>query len=103
MKITLFAKTAHSKDGKAFIRYIGKLTNKEGNEISVVVRPAGDIPQFVQSKCPYIIEFDKKDANLQSKKYTDKDGNERTSYTLWLKKYTESNETFVDHSLDDFD
>lgn len=103
MKITLFAKTAHSRDGKAFIRYIGKLTNKDGNEISVVVRPAGDIPPFVQSKCPYIIEFDKKDANLQSKKYTDKDGNERTSYTLWLKQYKESDEKFVDHSLDDFD
>ena len=52
MKITLFAKTAHSRDGKAFIRYIGKLTNKAGDEICVVVRPAGDAPQFVQSKCP---------------------------------------------------
>lgn len=103
MKITLFAKTAHSKDGKAFIRYIGKLKKKTGDEISVVVRPVGDIPQFVQSKCPYIIEFDKKDANLQSNKYTDKDGNERTSYTLWLKQYKESDEKFVDHSLDDFD
>ena len=103
MKITLFAKTAHSRDGKAFIRYIGKLKKKTGDEISVVVRTVSDIPPFVQSKCPYIIEFDKKDANLQSKKYTDRDGNERTSYTLWLKKYTESNEVFVDHSLDDFD
>ena len=103
MKITLFAKTVHSRDGKAFIHYIGKLTNKAGEEISVVVRTVSDIPQFVQSKCPYTIEFDKKDANLQSKKYTDRDGNERTSYTLWLKKYTESSETFVDHSLDDFD
>lgn len=103
MKITLFAKTAHSRDGKAFIRYIGKLTNKEGKEVTMTVRPTGDIPQFVQSKCPYIIEFDKKDANLQSKKYTDKDGNERTSYTLWVKKYKESDEKFVDHSLDDFD
>lgn len=103
MKITLFAKTAHSRDGKAFIRYIGKLTNKEGKEVTMTVRPSGDIPQFVQSKCPYIIEFDKKDANLQSKKYTDKDGNERTSYTLWVKKYKESDEKFVDHSLDDFD
>lgn len=102
MKITLFAKTAHSRDGKAFIRYIGRLTNKEGKEIAMTVRPSGDIPQFVQSKCPYIIEFDKKDANLQSKKYTDKDGNERTSYTLWLKQYKESDEKFVDHSLDDF-
>lgn len=102
MKITLFAKTAHSKDGKAFIRYIGRLKNKAGKEVSMTVRPSGDIPQFVQSKCPYIIEFDKKDANLQPHQYTDKDGNEKTSYTLWLKKYKESEEKYVDHSLDDF-
>lgn len=102
MKITLFAKTAHSKDGKTFIRYIGRLKNKAGKEVSMTVRPSGDIPQFVQSKCPYIIEFDKKDANLQSHQYTDKDGNEKTSYTLWLKKYKESEEKYVDHSLDDF-
>lgn len=102
MKITLFAKTAHSKDGKTFIRYIGRLKNKADKEVSMTVRTSGDIPPFVQSKCPYIIEFDKKDANLQSHQYTDKDGNEKTSYTLWLKKYKESEEKYVDHSLDDF-
>ena len=29
MKITLYAKTAHSKDGKAFIRYITSMKNKK--------------------------------------------------------------------------
>lgn len=102
MKITLFAKTAHTKEGKSFIRFIGRLTNKEGKEISMTVRTSGKIPQFDEAKCPYIIEFDKQDANLQPHQYTDKDGNERTSYTLWLKAYKESSEKYVDHSLDDF-
>lgn len=102
MNITLFAKTAHTKEGKTFIRYIGRLTNKQGKEISMAVRTSDDIPPFVQNKCPYIIEFNKEDANLQPHKYTDKDGNEKTSYTLWLKAYKESDEKYVDHSLDDF-
>lgn len=102
MKITLFAKTAHTKDGKAFIRYIGRMTNNAGKEVSMTVRVSGKAPAFDQDKCPYIVEFDKKDANLQSHKYMDKDGNEKTSYTLWLKKYKESDEKYVDHSLDDF-
>lgn len=102
MKITLFAKTAHTKEGKAFIRYIGRMTNNAGKEVSMTVRVSGKAPAFDQDKCPYIVEFDKKDANLQSHKYMDKDGNEKTSYTLWLKKYKESDEKYVDHSLDDF-
>ena len=102
MKITLFAKTAHTKDGKAFIRYIGRMTNNAGKEVSMTVRTSGKAPAFDQDKCPYIVEFDQKDANLQSHKYTDKDGNEKTSYTLWLKKYKDSDEKYVDHSLDDF-
>lgn len=102
MKITLFAKTAHTKEGKSFIRFIGRLTNKEGKEISMTVRTPSKVPQFDETKCPYIIEFNKQDANLQPHKYTDKDGNEKTSYTLWLKAYKESEEQYVDHSLDDF-
>ena len=103
MKITLYAKTAHSKEGKAFIRYITSMKNKEGKVISMSVRTPSDVPGFVQSKCPYIVEFNKEDANLQARRYTDKDGNEKVSYTLWLKAYKESDEKYVDHSLDNFE
>lgn len=102
MKITLFAKTAHTKEGKAFIRYIGRMTKKNGEEISVAVRTVNGIKPFEQGKCPCIIEFNKEDANLQAHKYTNKDGEEATSYTLWLNSYKESDEKYVDHSLDEF-
>ena len=102
MKITLFAKTAHSRDGKPFIHYITSMKDKNGKEISMSVRTPSDIPGFVQSKCPYIVEFNREDANLQARRYTDKNGNEKISYTLWLKAYKESDEKYVDHSLDDF-
>ena len=103
MKITLFAKTAHSKDGKAFIRYITSMKDKDGKEISMSVRTPSDVPAFVQSKCPYIVEFNKEDANLQARRCTDKNGNEKISYTLWLKAYKESADKYVDHSLDNFE
>ena len=50
MKITLFAKTAHTKDGKAFIRYIGRMTNNAGKEVSMTVRVSGKAPAFDQDK-----------------------------------------------------
>lgn len=103
MKITLFAKTAHSKDGKSFIRYIGKLKNKAGTDVTMTVKTSGDVQPFSESKCPYTVEFNKNDANLQTHKYKDKDGNDRVSYILWIKAYEESSEKYVDHSLDDFD
>lgn len=103
MEITLFAKTAHKADGTPFTRFIGRMPKKDGSIVNVTVRAIQDIPQFSQKKCPYIIEFDKKDANMQSRTYTDKDGNVKTSYTLWLKAYKESDKKFVDHSLDEFE
>lgn len=102
MKITVFAKTAHTQDGKPFVRFIGRLPKKDGTEVSMVVRTSQKAGNIDADKTPYIIEFNKEDANLSSRKYTDKDGNERVSYTLWLKKFTESSEKYVDHSLDDF-
>lgn len=100
--ITIFAKTAHTKEGKSFIRFIGRLQNKKGEDVSMVVRTNRNAPQFDESKAPYNIEFDKKDANLQTRKYKDNDGNEHASYTLWLKDWKESDVPYVDHSLDDF-
>lgn len=103
MKITVFAKTHHSQDGKQFTAFIGRMPKKDGTEVSMNVKTSKTAGNLDADKTPYIIEFNKEDANLSSRKYTDKDGVERTSYTLWLKKFKESSEKFVDHSLDDFD
>lgn len=102
MKITVFAKTAHTKEGKPFIRFIGKM-HKNGEEVNVVVKTSKSAQQLDESKCPYIIEFDKQDANMSTRKFTDSNNNERTSYTLWLKKWKESSEKYIDHSLDGFE
>lgn len=103
MKITVFAKTAHTQDGKPFTRFIGRMTKKDGTDVSMTIRTSSKAGNIDVDKTPYIIEFNKEDANLSNRKYKDKDGVERTSYTLWLKKFKESSEKFVDHSLDDFD
>lgn len=104
MKITIYAKTAHGKDGKTFIRFLGKMHNrKTGEEITVSVNASKGAPRFDESKCPMNIEYDKADGNLSAKKYTAKDGTEKTSYALWLKNWKESEDKFVDHSLDDFE
>lgn len=104
MKVTVFAKTAHTKDGKEFIRFLGKMTNKKtGEEITVTIKTGKTAPRIDENKCPLIIEYNKPDANLSTRKYVNAEGVERESYTLWLKNWKESSEKYVDHSLDDFE
>lgn len=98
--ITVFAKTAHGKDGKQFIRYLGRLKKKDGSEINVVLHTTGKAKELKTLDCPANIEFNKQDANLASHKYTTNDGREGTSYALWLKDWKESEEKYVDHSMD---
>ena len=57
---------------------------------------------FDNQVCPVVIEFDRNNANVSTQIYTDRNGENRKSYTLWIKDYTVSDEVFVDHSLDDF-
>lgn len=103
MKVTVFAKTAHTREGKAFIRYLGKLKKKDGSEITAVIKTSKNAKEFKPDDCPMNIEYNKSDANLSIKTYTDSDNNERTSYTLWLKAWAPSKEKYVDHSLDEFE
>lgn len=104
MKITLFKKQGTTKDGRKFDYFVGKLNRKDGTSQYVTVKHSGDRRfDFDPNKAPYIIEVDKADANLQAKTWTDRDGNERKDYTLWVKNYRVSDEKYVDHSLDDFE
>lgn len=100
--ITLFAKTAHTKEGKPFIRYIARLAKKDGTFVSAVVRTTGAAADLKTLDFPANIDFEKKDANLSSHSFKRNDGTEGTSYTLWLKAWKPSDEKYVDHSLDDF-
>lgn len=110
MKITLFSKKKHTKEGKEFNVFVGTLNRKDGTNQYMTVKYSGDDKRldFDGRKCPYIIEFNKEDANITKKTrtLTDKETGETksiTNYTLWLKNYKESSEKFIDHSLDEFE
>ena len=105
MKITVFSRKAKTHDGRAFNVFVSSLTKNDGSNQYVTVRYSGKDKNknFDSAKCPYIIEFNKEDANLATRTFTDKKtGETRKNFTLWIKDYTESPETYVDHSLDDF-
>ena len=105
MKITVFSRKAKTNDGRAFNVFVSSLKKNDGTSQYVTVRYSGKDKNknFDPAKCPYIIEFNKEDANLSSRTFTDKKtGETRKNHTLWIKDYTESSEHYVDHSLDDF-
>ena len=104
MKTTIFAKRVKSHDGKSFVVFVTNLERKDGSKQYMRVMYSGKDRNkaFDTDLCPLVIEFNREDANASVEKYTDKSGEERKSYTLWVKDYTVSDEKFVDHSLDDF-
>ena len=104
MKTTIFAKRIKTDDEKSFTIFVTRLERKDGTHQYMRVMYTGkDINKsFDPDACPLVIEFDREDANVSEVSYTDKNGEERKSYTLWLKNYKVSDEKFVDHSLDDF-
>lgn len=101
MKITVFSKKCETKDSKKFNKYVTKMTKKDGSEIYAdVVLPEDD--KIKSDECPIIIEFEKSNANLSTKRGTTEDGKTYERHTLWVKKYTRSKEKYVDNSLDEF-
>lgn len=102
MKITVFGSNKTSKDGRPFTVFSTRLVNvKTGEEEYCNVRFVGVAP-IKKEDCPIIIEFNKTDANMSKKRFTDKNGNTGVNNILWIKNCTISDETYVDHSLDDY-
>lgn len=104
MKTTIFAKRVKTRDGKTFVTFVTNLERKDGSRQYMRVMYSGKDRNkaFDSDVCPLVIEFNREDANTSTETYTDKSGEERKSYTLWLKDYKVSDEKFVDHSLADF-
>lgn len=103
MKITVFGKKRTTADGKKFTAYFGKLTKKDGSEITTQIkfREEAGVPSTV----PCVIECEKTDMNYTEKvkKYTDKETQEEketTERTLWVARFNE--EEYIDTSMDDF-
>lgn len=111
MKITLFAKKRTTKEGKTFAVYLSTLTKNDGTTVPVTVhfKQSAGLPN--PEKCPCIIEFDRKTANLSKKERhfakTDVVTGEVYEETtidnqLWLSEYKICDGEYVDNSLDDF-
>lgn len=104
MKTAVFAKRIKSHDGKSFTIFVTNLERKDGTPQYMKVMYTGKDKNknFDSDACPMIIEFDRQSANVSKTVYTDRNGEDRLTYTLWIKDYRRLNEQFVDHSLDDF-
>lgn len=106
MKALIFAQKKQTKEGKPFNTYLARLTKMNGEEIVVEAKFREEWGNPKADKCPMFIEFEKADANLSEKKekYIDEVGEEKevTRRKLWISKYSESTEKYVDHSLDEF-
>lgn len=105
MKVTVFAKKKTTQEGKTFYTYIGRMLNKKsGEEVSVQIKFKEDCGAPKPDKCPCILEIPKEMANLSRQKYGEaEDGAPLYSHTLWVSEWHNTNEKFIDHSLDDFE
>jgi hypothetical protein len=107
MKVTIFAQKKKTKEGREFYTYLASLTKKDGSKEKIEAKFREECGAPDPKKCPLIIEIDKADANISEKKdkYTDEVGEERevTRRRLWVSKYSESEEKYVDESLEDYE
>ena len=109
MRLTVFTKTKHTKEGKPFNTYFSKLKKKDGSEITAELKFREDCG--VPKEFPVNIDVDKKNANFSEKKVTvkvkDEAGNEEEKEVeqrrIWINEWTYSAEEYVDHSMDDFE
>lgn len=103
MEITIYAKKRTTKEGKSFYSYLSNLTRKDGTKLTVSVRFRDECGNPKPENCPMSIKFDKRDANLSTRKFVRfETGEVGTSNTLWVSSW-EPGTPFVDHSLDDFE
>lgn len=102
MIITVFSKSATSKEGKKYSIYLGRLVNKTtGEEVPVRIKfreSCGTPKDF-----PCVIVVDKQNANMVRTSYVvEETGEERVSRVLWVSRWSDGG-TYVDHSLDDYE
>ena len=101
-RITIFAKKRTTKEGREFTSYLTRLTRKDGSEQTMTAKFKEDDGPRIED-CPLNIEVDKSDMNISKKKYEQEDGTESVGYTLWIKAWSESEEQWLDASLDEFE
>ena len=105
MEITVFAKKRQTKDGaKTFFSYLGKLTRKDGTQLTVSLKFRDECGAPASTECPMNIIVEKQDANLSDRIIgSDRETGEAIyGHTLWVSKWKRGSD-YVDHSLDDFE
>lgn len=108
MKVTIFSQKKETKEGKKFYTYLASIKKKDGSEDKMEAKFREECGAPDPKKCPLIIEVDKASgSNVSEKKvtYTDEVGEEKEAIrrTFWIAAYTESDEKFVDTSLDEYE
>ena len=107
MNVVIFSQKKKTKENREFYTYLATLTKKDGSEDKLEAKFREECGAPDPKKCPIIIEVDKSDVNISAKKetYTDEVGDEKETIRrrLWISKWTESDEKFVDHSMDDYE
>lgn len=98
--ITVFCKTAKTKEGKTFPIFVSRLGKKDGTNTYVTVRfPEDNKPD--PKKCPANIDL--VEGNLSRRESINEEtGETYEHFTLWVKKWEYNAEPYVDHSLDDY-
>ena len=107
MNVVIFSQKKKTKENREFYAYLATLTKKDGSEDKLEAKFREECGAPDPKKCPIIIEVDKSDVNISAKneKYVDEVGEEKeiTRRRLWISKWSESDEKFVDHSMDDYE
>lgn len=107
MKVVIFSQKKKTKEGREFYTYLATLTKKDGEEVKLEAKFREECGAPDPKKCPIILEVEKSDMNISEKKETYKDelgeDKETIRRRLWISKWLESDEVFVDHSMDDFE
>lgn len=104
MKLNIFGKERSTNEGRKFMTYFTRLTNKSTGEtktFSVKFRQDCDAPSL--SDCPCVIDVPREKINLSEKPVYDKETGDVVFYTrdIWV-SFWKMVGPFVDHSLDDW-
>lgn len=99
LTLNVFKKERTTKEGKKFPGYLTRITNKESGEMvsaSLKFEDGVDVPKT------FPIRIDVIEGSVSNRTFTDKNGEEKTGYTVWVRNWKKSDDEFVDNSLNEW-
>ena len=101
MRLEVFGKQRTNSDGKPFMTYLSRITNKKTGEtitVQVKFRTGVEVPK----EFPIVVNVEKKNANLVEENWENEKGEAGVKHVLWISD-VKSYEDYIDHTLDDFE